>query len=164
MSLDPPPWLELTTSSPSGSATRVRPPGSTQTSLAVVDRERAQVDVPRREPAVDEGRDGRQLHDRLGDPAARVGDAAACAAGRARPASACGPIDEALAAGAVDRLDDQLVEAVEHLLQGGRLVEPPGVDVAQDRVLAEVVADQLGQVGVDELVVGDAVADRVGDR
>ena len=32
MSLLPPPWLELTTSSPSGRATRVSPPGSTQTS------------------------------------------------------------------------------------------------------------------------------------
>src|ERR1035438_7945493 len=32
VSLEPPPWLELTTSSPSGSATLVRPPGSTQTS------------------------------------------------------------------------------------------------------------------------------------
>ena len=31
VSFDPPPWLELTTSDPSGSATRVRPPGSTHT-------------------------------------------------------------------------------------------------------------------------------------
>ena len=30
VSLEPPPWLELTTSAPSGSATRVSPPGSTQ--------------------------------------------------------------------------------------------------------------------------------------
>ena len=47
VSLEPPPWLEFTTSSPSGSATRVSPPGSTQTFVAVVDGERAQVDVPR---------------------------------------------------------------------------------------------------------------------
>src|ERR1700744_3887620 len=32
VSLDPPPWLELTTRDPSTSATRVRPPGSTHTS------------------------------------------------------------------------------------------------------------------------------------
>src|SRR5699024_9348334 len=32
VSLEPPPWLELTTSWPSGSATRVSPPGSTVTS------------------------------------------------------------------------------------------------------------------------------------
>ncbi len=47
--------------------------------------------------------------------------------------------------------------------QGVRLVAPEGVDVAQDRVLVEVEADQLGQVGVDQLVVGHAVADGVGD-
>ncbi len=33
VSLDPPPCEELTTSSPSGSATRVSPPGSTHTRL-----------------------------------------------------------------------------------------------------------------------------------
>ena len=33
VSFEPPPWLEFTTSSPSGSATRVRPPGSTHTLL-----------------------------------------------------------------------------------------------------------------------------------
>jgi len=33
VSLDPPPWLELTTREPSTSATRVSPPGSTHTSL-----------------------------------------------------------------------------------------------------------------------------------
>ncbi|SKU71794.1 Uncharacterised protein [Mycobacteroides abscessus subsp. abscessus] len=32
VSLEPPPWLEFTTSEPSGSATRVSPPGSTHTS------------------------------------------------------------------------------------------------------------------------------------
>src|SRR3954452_3478138 len=32
VSFDPPPWLEFTTSEPSGSATRVSPPGSTHTS------------------------------------------------------------------------------------------------------------------------------------
>ena len=33
VSLEPPPWLEFTTSAPLGSATRVRPPGSNQTSF-----------------------------------------------------------------------------------------------------------------------------------
>lgn len=33
VSFEPPPWLELTTRDPSTSAVRVRPPGSTQTSL-----------------------------------------------------------------------------------------------------------------------------------
>ena len=71
--------------------------------------------------------------------------------------------DEALAARAVDRLDHELVEPVEHLVEGARVLEPPGVDVRQQRLLAQVVADQLGQVRVDELVVGDAVAHGVRD-
>ena len=40
--------------------------------VTVVDRERPQVDVARRELVIDLGRHRRQLHDRLGDPAARV--------------------------------------------------------------------------------------------
>ena len=36
--------------------------------------------------------------------------------------------------------------------------------MSQQRLLAQVVADQVGHVGVDQLVVGDPVADRVGDR
>ena len=79
VSFEPPPCELLTTSWPSGSATRVSPPGSTQTSVAVVDGERPQVGVPRAHAVLDEGRDGRELHDRLRDPAARVGAAAACA-------------------------------------------------------------------------------------
>ncbi len=41
---------------------------------AVVHGERPEVGVPRPHAVLDEGRDGRQLHDRLRDPAARVGD------------------------------------------------------------------------------------------
>ena len=67
-------WLEFTTRLPSTSATRVRPPGSTQHLLPVVDGERAQVQVPRGQaPTLDERRTRRQRHDRLGDPATRVG-------------------------------------------------------------------------------------------
>ena len=39
-----------------------------------------------------------------------------------------------------------------------------GLDVAQQRLLVEVEADHLGHVVVDRLVVGDARADRVGQR
>ena len=39
-----------------------------------------------------------------------------------------------------------------------------GGDVLEDRLLAQVEADHLGDVVVDRLVVGDARADRVGDR
>ncbi len=37
------------------------------------------------------------------------------------------------------------------------------VDVGQDRFLAEVVPDQIGDVAVHRFVVGDAVAHRIGD-
>ena len=119
--------------------------------------------MPRPEPAVDERRHRRQLHDRLGDPGARVvehldAQLVELGPGRGRPDH------DALAARAVDRLEHQLVEPVEDLLARLRLAHPPGVDVAEHRLLGEVVADDVGQVGVDELVVGDPVADRVGER
>ena len=163
VSFEPPPCELLTTSCPSGSATRVSPPGSTQTSVAVVDRERAQVGVPGPHPVLDQRRDRRELHDRLRDPAARVG---AQPRGQLVELRLRGvrPDDEPLAARAVDRLHDEFVEPVEHLFERAGLLEPPGVDVGQDRLLRQVVPDEVGQVGVDELVVGDPVADRVGDR
>jgi hypothetical protein len=72
VSFEPPPCDELTTSWPSGSATRVRPPGSTHL-VAVVDGERAQVGVPRAHPSSTSV--GMVEHDdRLRDPPARVGD------------------------------------------------------------------------------------------
>ncbi len=113
--------------------------------------------------AVDHRRDGGQLHHRLRDPAARVLDDAGAQrvqllGGRPRTDH------DALAAGAVHRLEHELGEPVEHLLAVRRLLEPPGVDAGQQRFLGEVVADQVGNVGVDQLVVGDAVADRVGQR
>ncbi len=70
-----------------------QPAGQHPDVVAVVDRERAQVDVPRRDRVADQRRDGRQLHHRLRDPAARVGEqplaqrvelAAARPAGRSR--------------------------------------------------------------------------------
>ena len=163
VSFEPPPRDELTISSPSASATRVRPPGSTQTRWPSLTANGPQVDVAGPELAVHEGRHGRELDDRLRDPGSRVVEDLApevvelCGAGLR-------PDHDALAARAVDRLDHELVEAVHDLLAGGRVAEPPGVDVAQDRLLAQVVADQVGHVGVDELVVRDAVADGVGER
>lgn len=131
--------------------------------LAVVHGERSQVDVARRHRAIDVRRHGGELDHGLGDPGPRVlRDPAAqiVELGAVR----LGPDDDALATRAVDRLDDQLVEAVHHLLAGVRVTEAPGVDVLEDRLLREVVADQVGDIGVDELVVGYAVADRVGER
>ena len=67
VSLVPPPWLELTTSEPSFSATRVRPPGTMVTRVAPGQHERAQIDVARREARRGTGRAGRQRQRRLGD-------------------------------------------------------------------------------------------------
>ena len=55
-----------------------------------------------------------------------------------------------------------LDEAVHDLLARSVVLEPPGVDVRQDLVLAQVVPAELGHVGVHELVVGDAVAHGIG--
>ena len=162
VSLEPPPREEFTISSPSASATRVSPPGSTQTRLAVVDRERPQVHVPRGQRAVHEGRHRRELHDGLGDPRPRVGEH--LGPQLVQLGAGCARADhDALAARPVDRLEHQLVEPVEHLFACFRVAQPPGVDVAEHRLLAEVVADEVRQVGVDELVVGHAVADGVGE-
>ena len=80
-----------------------------------------------------------------------------------KPDAEYGLVHRGLAAGPVDRLDHELVQAVHHLLAVGGLLQAPGVDVGQDRLLAQVVADQVGHVRVEQLVVGDPVADRVGD-
>ena len=131
--------------------------------LAVVHREGAKVGVARAHPVLDERRDGREHDDRLRDPAARVGEQPLPElvelGGRG-----IRPDDQPLAARAVDGLDHELVEPVEHLFEGARVFEPPRVDVLEDRLLGEVVADEVGHVRVEQLVVGDAVADRVRDR
>jgi hypothetical protein len=69
---------------------------------------------------------------------------------------------DAVAAGALDGLEHQLAQGVQHV--GALVVEPADVDVGQARLLAEVVGDHLGDVGVDELVVADPFADRVRDH
>ncbi len=121
VSLEPPPWLELTISSPSGSATRVSPPGSTHT----------------RSPSLTAN--GRRSTWRGASlPSTKVGTVESCTTGWAiQPRGSATQLlaqlvevgrvglrtdHDALAAGAVDRLDDQLVEVVEHVLAGGRLV------------------------------------------
>ena len=63
---------------------------------------------------------------------------------------------DAAVAGA--RLEDELVEHVERFFELLRLCEVVGRDGAQDGLLADVEADHLLDVGVGELVVGDAGA------
>ena len=131
--------------------------------LTVIDDEGSQVDVTGLHALVRRHRrHGGQLHQRLGDPATRIGQQL-----RLRLSElllrAHRPHDDAFAAGAVNRLDDQLVHPVEDLLPGLGFLETPGVDVGDQRLLVEVVTDEIRYVGVDQLVVGHSVADRVGD-
>ena len=118
--------------------------------------------MTRRQLAADQRRHGAQLDDGLGDPAARVLPEAGAQFVEFLHGGPRADHD-ALAAGPVDGLDDEFVESVEHLFAVVLVLHPPGVDVGQDRLLRQVITDEIGHVGVDELVVGDAVADRVGD-
>ena len=109
------------------------------------------------------GRAGRELHELLGDPALGL---AAHDVGLARELLLAGrrADEDALAARLARRLDDHLLEPVEHVLALLGVRHQVGRDVGQDRLLGEVVADHLRHVVVDRLVVGDARADRVDDR
>ena len=151
VSLEPPPWLELTTRLALGQRDAGQAAGQHAHVVAVVDRERAQVDVPGREPVVDLRRHRRQLHDRLRDPAARVvADRLArrlqLACARAAARSGC-PCRRSPSTG----LSTSSSSVVEHLRARSSVDRPAAerVDVGQDRLLAEVVADQVGHVGVD---------------
>ena len=72
--------------------------------------------------------------------------------------------DDPAAARAVHGLQHELVEPAQHPVQHPGVAEPVGLHVAQQRLLAQVVADQVGHVGVEQLVVRYPVADRVRDR
>ena len=113
MSLLPPPCDELTTSEPRRSATRVSPPGTT-VNESPHSTYGPQVDVPRRDPVVDEVRRARERQRRLGDVVARLGlDAPAellALFGRA-----VRPDQHAVAARLSNRLHDELVEVLEHV-------------------------------------------------
>ena len=69
----PPPWLELTTSDPSFSATRVNPPGTMRTLVAAGEHERPQIDMAWRDALLDESWAGGQRQRRLGDEIFRIG-------------------------------------------------------------------------------------------
>ncbi len=99
----------------------------------------------------------------LGDVLARVGLDALAELG-ALGAGGLRAHEHAHAARLVDGLDHQLVEVVHHV---GAVVLPradEGGHLLQDGLLAEVEADHLRHEGVHRLVVGDAVARRVGER
>ena len=61
-----------------------------------------------------------------------------------------------VAAGLVGGLDDQVGQIGQHVLQMLRVGAAPGRHVRDDRVLGQVVADDVRHVGIDDLVIGDA--------
>ena len=140
-----------------------QPAGQHPDLVAVVDRERPQVDVPRRDPAADQRRAGGQR---------RSAAARSSRAGRPRTltassasvfSSACGPMTMPLPPEPSTGLSTSWSSDSSTYSTASGVVQPVGLDVRQHRLLVEVVADQVGHVGVEQLVVGDAVADRVGD-
>ena len=72
--------------------------------------------------------------------------------------------DEALPARPVDRLDHQFVESIADSGVLTRVGQYPGTDVADQRLLVQVVADHGVDECVDGLVVGHAVPGCVDDR
>ncbi len=105
----------------------------------------------------------REVDDGLGDVVAGVGDDEF--AERLDPGLVGRrPHEHAVSAGFVGGLDDEFRQVVEDVFHVVRLGGEIGLDVRQDGILAEVVADDFGDEAVDHLVVGDAGADGVGER
>ena len=119
--------------------------------------------MARRDAGLHEGRRGRQGQRRLGDEIVGVvlhllGEGGhRCLVGSRSD-------QHAVAAGAGDLLDHQLGHVVEHIGERFGFATAPGRHVLQNLVLAKIEADDLRHVGVDRLVVGDAGADRIGQR
>ena len=114
------------------------------------------------EVIADERRMAGQLHDLLRDVAPRVvldvlAELGDVGVGR------LGPDQHPVAAGARHRLHDQLVEPIEHHLSLVRVPKQVRVDVREQRLLVQVVPDEIRHEGVHRLVVRDSVADRVRD-
>ena len=163
VSLVPPPWLELTTRDPRLSATRVNPPGTMRMRSRPVKHERPQVDMARRDALLDAGRAGRERQRRLRDEV--LGVRLELGAERRDGRLVGFRADQhAVAAGAVDLLDDEILDVVEHIGKVLGLAAAPGRHVLEDRLFAEEELHDLRHVAVDRLVVGDAGADRIGER
>ena len=119
--------------------------------------------MARRDAFLDAGRAGRERQRRLRDEVLRVGLELG-AEGRHRGLVGFRPDHHAVAAGAVHLLDHQLLEVVEHIGEMVGLAAAPGRNVLQDRLGAEIELHDLRHVAVDRLVIGDAGADRIGER
>ena len=125
--------------------------------------EGAQVDVSGGEVVAGPGWQAGEVHHLLGDPVAGIVQDLGPGLGQLGIGGP-GTDHNAVAARLGDRLDYELVEALQHL---GPLVLFPqqvGVGIGDDRRLAQVVADHVGHIGVHRFVVAHSVAHRVGQR
>ncbi len=161
VSLLPPPWELFTISEPSWRATRVSPPVVTYGCSPVSTNGRRSTWRGATTPSHKRRHRG-QRQDGLGHVVARIGLDAAADLVLVR----CGGVrsdEDAVAPRLVGRLHDQVVEVGEHVLALAVVQAHEGLDVGHERLLAEVVVDQGGNVGVEHLVVGHAGAGGVGD-
>ena len=75
-----------------------------------------------------------------------------------------GAEDRAVAPGAMNRLDDQLVEILQDEVAFALLAAPPGRHGGELELFTEKMPGDAGQEGHQAGVLEDAAADRVGDR
>ena len=161
VSLDPPPWLELTTRPPSPSATRVRPPGRTQMSSPSLTA-KGRRSTWRRTMA---------WSTQVGEVERATTRWAIQCRGSASTSSASSSSSAPVAAGPMTRPlppepSTRLNTSSSRRARASCARRcPPGAWSRRSAgsVLAQVVADHGRHVGVDELVVGHAVAHAVGD-
>jgi hypothetical protein len=130
--------------------------------IAVVDRERSQVDVARSQRAFDLRRHRREFHHRLRNPASRIVADLPGGGGQVFRGSVRAEHD-AVTTGPLDRFEHQFVNPVEDFFAFVVQPAPVCLNVGQQRFLAQVVLDHGRHIGVDELVVAHTVADRAGD-
>ena len=125
--------------------------------------ERAQIDVARFRGVLAENRHRGKRDQRLAEIVARIVlDPAGefLAFGRA----GLGTHQHAVAARFVGGLYDELVEVGEHMLSFLVVETAVARHIGQDRILVEVVLDEVRHIGIDDLVVRHAGPRRVGER
>ena len=118
--------------------------------------------MPPLEAAVDERRVRGQLDGGLGDEIPRIGQngRAELLALRLRGGR---PDEHSIAARLVDPLDHEFFEVFQHVAQLGGNLGPERLDVVEQRLLLEVVADHVGNERIDALVIGDPRPNAVGE-
>ena len=116
--------------------------------------------MPRLEPAARGGWVARE-HDRLLSHVSSGSCDSSAAVSRTSAGLRVRSHDDAHAAVPGPRFDDELLDAVEHRAQHVRHADVVGAHRADQRLLGEVEAHHLLDVGVHQLVVRDAGAERV---